>query len=230
MIYLTGDTHGEMGIDKLFSSNFPEGKQLTKNDFVIILGDFGFIWKNETNKTEKYWLNWFNEKPWTTLFVDGNHENHARLNTFPVEEWNGGKIHKIGDSIFHLMRGQVFNLNDKKIFTMGGAPSIDKIYRTEGISWWKEEEISYEEQEEALANLEKNNNKVDYIFTHTCPEEIIPYMFNISKSNIINSPTEKFFDYIAQIVKFDDWYFGHWHIEKEMGKYHCLYNNLIYLK
>ena len=227
MIYLTGDIHGEMGMDKLFSSNFPEGKKLTKKDYVVVLGDFGFIWKNEKDKTEEYWLNWFNEKPWTTLFVDGNHENHARLNDFSVEEWNGGKIHKINDSVFHLMRGQVFVIDNKKIFTMGGAPSIDKAYRIEGISWWKEEEINYDEQKEALKNLEKHNNKVDYVFTHTCPEEIIPYMFNLPKSSIINSSTERFFDYIAQITDFQDWYFGHWHIEKDLGKYHCLYNNLV---
>lgn len=230
MIYLTGDTHGELDIKKLCTSNFPEGKKMTKNDYVVILGDFGFIWKPEPDKTEQYWLDWFNNKPWTTLFVDGNHENHARLNEFSAIEWNGGKIHKINDSVFHLMRGQIFDIDNKKIFTMGGAPSIDKLYRVEGISWWKEEEISYEEQEKAISSLEKNGNKVDYIFTHTCPEELIPPMFNIPKSSIVNSPTEKFFDYIAQNVDFKEWYFGHWHIEKDFGKYHCLYDNIIRLE
>ena len=55
-------------------------------------------------------------------------------------------------------------------------------------------------------------------------------MFNIPKSSIVNSPTEKFFDYIAQNVDFKEWYFGHWHIEKDFGKYHCLYDNIIRLE
>jgi hypothetical protein len=63
MIFITGDTHGSIDIDKLNSKNFPSGKFLTKNDYVIILGDFGFIWKNEPDKTEKYWMNWFKNKP-----------------------------------------------------------------------------------------------------------------------------------------------------------------------
>ena len=51
MIFITGDTHGEIDIAKLNSKNFPQGNDLTKNDYVIILGDFGFIWKNEPDKT-----------------------------------------------------------------------------------------------------------------------------------------------------------------------------------
>ena len=73
MIYITGDTHGEIDIGKLSSKNFPQGNSLTKDDYIIILGDFGFIWKNESDKTEEYWMKWFKNKPWTTLFIDGNH-------------------------------------------------------------------------------------------------------------------------------------------------------------
>lgn len=229
MIYLTGDTHGDIDVSKLNTKNFPEGSSLTKDDYVIILGDFGFIWKNEPDKTEEYWMKWFQKKPWTTLFVDGNHENHNRLENFPIEEWHGGKVHKINDSVIHLMRGQVFDINGIRFFAMGGAPSIDKVWRAENISWWKQEEINYQEQEEALKNLEKINNKVDYIISHTCPKKIIPYTFHISPNSLMDSSTEKFFDYIAQIVDFDDWYFGHWHEQKNIGKYHCLYNNIVNL-
>lgn len=63
-------------------------------------------------------MEWFDESNFTTLFVDGNHENHALLDTFPVEEWHGGKIHRIKPSVIHLMRGQVFEIDGKNIFTM----------------------------------------------------------------------------------------------------------------
>jgi calcineurin-like phosphoesterase family protein len=78
-VYVTGDTHCPIDIKKLNSENFQEGKTLTKDDVVIILGDFGLLWKDIPDKEEKYWTNWLNNKPWTTLFVDGNHENHNRL-------------------------------------------------------------------------------------------------------------------------------------------------------
>lgn len=53
--------------------NFKKGKNLTKNDYLRITGDFGFVW--DGSKTDEYWLNWLNKKPYTVLFVDGNHEN-----------------------------------------------------------------------------------------------------------------------------------------------------------
>ena len=43
-IFLTGDTHIPIDISKLNSKNFPEGKNLTKDDYVIVLGDFGLLW------------------------------------------------------------------------------------------------------------------------------------------------------------------------------------------
>ena len=68
-IFITGDTHGSINISKLNSKNFPEGNNLTKNDYVIICGDFGLVWNN--NGEDHLWRRWLDDKPWTTLFVDG---------------------------------------------------------------------------------------------------------------------------------------------------------------
>ncbi|WP_246361985.1 metallophosphoesterase family protein [Paenibacillus alba] len=105
MIYITGDVHGSISIGRrLNTKNFPEQKKMTKDDFVIISGDFGLIWNGD--KEDQYWLKWLHkEKPFTTLFIDGNHENHDMLDAYPVEIWNGGKVHRINDSVIHLMRG-----------------------------------------------------------------------------------------------------------------------------
>ena len=121
-IVLVGDTHAD--IRRFSSDNFPFN-DFTKDDYVIILGDFGLVWDNEESPYETYWLNWLEEKPWTTLFIDGNHENFDRLNSYPIEYWNGGKVQRIRPSIMHLMRGQVFELQGKKFFTFGGASSHD---------------------------------------------------------------------------------------------------------
>ena len=123
MIYFTGDTHGDF---RRFNTEFfPEGKGCTKDDFVIILGDFGGVWRPEEDGSERHWLDWLEKKPWTTLFIDGNHENHSRLNAMPVEEWHGGKVHKVRPSVLHLMRGQVFQIGGYSMFTFGGASSHD---------------------------------------------------------------------------------------------------------
>lgn len=156
MIYVTGDTHGGYDGGKIISfADTEEGKNLTKEDYVIILGDFGYIFYPEETLREKQELERFQRYPWTTLFLDGNHENFDRLNSYPVEEWKGGNIHKINDSIYHLMRGDVFEIDEKKLFVMGGAVSIDKEHRREGVSWWAAENVSYSECEYALMNLER---------------------------------------------------------------------------
>ncbi len=124
MIYITGDCHADFS--RFSTAIFPEQREMTKEDYVIICGDFGGVWtKGEESPREKWDLNWLEDKSFTTLFVDGNHENFDRLYSYPVEKWHGGKVHKIRDSVIHLMRGQVFEIEDRKIFTFGGASSHD---------------------------------------------------------------------------------------------------------
>ena len=112
MIYITGDCHSDFR--RFNTKNFPEQKDMTKDDYVIICGDFGGVWnRDEESPQEAFNMDWLEDKPYTTLFVDGNHENFDRLNSYPVEEWNGGKVHRIRKSVIHLMRGQVFKLEGK---------------------------------------------------------------------------------------------------------------------
>lgn len=127
MIYITGDTHRNHDTAKLFPGSFPDGKGLSMDDYVIITGDFGGIWYGD--KRDDATLEFYEEKKYMVLFVDGNHENFDALNKYPISEWNGGKVHKIRDNIFHLMRGQVFEIDSKKFFTFGGGVSIDKAMR-----------------------------------------------------------------------------------------------------
>jgi hypothetical protein len=65
------------------------------------------------------------KSPLRPLFVSDNHENCDLLASFPVSEWNGGKVQFIKPSVIHLMRGQVFTIDSRKFFTMGGATSHD---------------------------------------------------------------------------------------------------------
>ena len=71
MIYITGDCHGNF--ERFNASIFPEQNEMTKDDYVIICGDFGGVWnKDEESKMETMILDWLDCKPFTTLFVSGN--------------------------------------------------------------------------------------------------------------------------------------------------------------
>lgn len=239
-VFVTGDTHGDDDIGKLKGNAFPQSATLAKDDYLIVAGDFGGVFFGTLdNKTDLYdvpsklrpfigadyyLLKWYEERNYTTLFVDGNHENHALLDSYPVEIWNGGKVHKINSSVYHLMRGQVFNIGDIKIFTMGGASSIDKQYRDENISWWSRELPSKEEYAEAKKNLDRNNNVVDYVITHCASTQITKA---INEDKIIDELTD-FLDFIEKEVKYKHWYFGHYHGNRVIDSKHTmLYEKII---
>ena len=42
MIYITGDIHGSIDIAKILPENWNESEKLTRSDYLIICGDFGF--------------------------------------------------------------------------------------------------------------------------------------------------------------------------------------------
>lgn len=224
MFYITGDLHGEYDINKLSSKKFPMGKNLTRDDYLIICGDFGLVWSN--GNFEMYWRNWLNNKPWTTLFVDGNHENFPLLNSYPITKKWGGKVHQIADNIYHLMRGQVFEIDGKTFFTMGGASSHDIQYRTRNVDWWIEELPSEIEMQEGLENLDKHNWKVDCVITHCAPTEFMTNCINIGYGS--DTLTE-YLQYIDDKLDYQHWYMGHYHFNAIFGsdsekQKHILYN------
>lgn len=220
MIYVTGDIHGDIDIHKLNTQNFPEQSNLTKDDYVIICGDFGLVW-DDSNYC-KYWLKWLDNKPWTTLFVDGNHENHDMLDAMELIFAHGGWVHRISHSVVHLMRGQVYTIDGNKIFAFGGAASIDKQWRVEGKSWWAREIPSEQEMQDGIDNLSYHNNNVDYIISHTCPYSIF------SRNYDEEIKLAKYFDKIVENVDFKHWYFGHYHTDKTVhDKFTCLYKDIV---
>lgn len=228
MIFITGDTHGEIDIHKLSSKKWPEGKALSKKDYLIIAGDFGLLWTRE-DKTEKYWLKWLDDKPWTTLVVDGNHENHDRLAELPIEVKFNGTVGKISDSVYHLKRGHIYRIEDKSFFTMGGAKSIDKKHRKPGISWWPGEVPSAEEKEEGYKNLEAVDGKVDFIISHTAPETLIKiYFAHIGLSSQFDEldPTRFFLEDVFRMCPKAEMYCGHWHDDWDSGRFHMLYHSI----
>ena len=226
MIFITGDLHGHHDIHKFSMSCFTMQNELTRSDYVIICGDFGLLWCD--SEEEKNWLKWLDKKPWTTLWIDGNHENFDMLEDYPIEEWHGGRIQKITDNIFHLCRGSLFEIDGKRIFTFGGAESHDKQYRKLGITMWEEEFPNEEEMEHGRQVLEFANWKADIVITHSLPSHIQKDLFSGTnyKSNILTD----FFDELDEKMSFKLWFSGHYHHSGWYDKKHILiYNDIVKL-
>ena len=237
MIYITGDCHRQF--HRFNMENFPEQREMNKDDYVIVCGDFGGVWDcDKESKEEKYLLDWLEGRSYTTLFVDGNHENFDRLYSYPVEEWHGGKVHKIRPSVIHLMRGQVFDLKGMKIFAFGGASSHDidggildkddpdlknkiKIlnnrwisYRINHLSWWEQELPSVEELEEGFRNLAAHKNQVDFIVSHCCSTST---QVQLGGSSYLPDLLTDYFEEVRRTVLFKKWFFGHYHVNRNVS-------------
>lgn len=240
-IFFTGDIHGHIDIHKLGKGqqkrrDFLEKRKHTypaEGDFLIVTGDFGFPfhtveYDKETFKAKepcyKWWLNWLKAKPYTILFVDGNHENFDFWDAQPVQEWHGGKvhIHPEAPNIIHLLRGEFYDLNGLSIFAFGGAAShdIDPEYddtgrciwkgRVEGKSWWKHENATPEEIEHAENNLALHGYSADIIITHTPPASVVAKLI-AGDHKIVPDSTANFLDTLLGKVEYRHWLCGHIH-------------------
>ena len=216
-IYVMGDTHGERL--RLTHPGYAVKGNLQKGDILIVCGDFGYIFM--ADEREKKFLDQLEKEDYIILFVDGNHENFDELYSYPVEFWRGGKIHRIRKNIFHLMRGQIFHFPELgiRIFSMGGAYSIDKMYREPGKSWWAQEMPSEEEYDEARRNLEKADFKVDYIITHTLPEESMSIFHPYHPEEVKLS---FFLEWVRENVDYKHWYAGHLHRDEDIWRHQTL--------
>ena len=248
MIYITGDTHADFS--RFEEDKFPIQTEMTKNDYVIICGDFGGVWTfEEESSYEEEMLDLLDSKNFTTLFVDGNHENFTRLYSYPVEEGHGGKVHKIRNTVLHLMRGEIFDIDNKKIFAFGGASSHDiqdgilnldeeeKIYnfrkrgayfRIRDFSWWDIELPTDEEMNNGIKNLEKVNYKVDYVISHCCPTNIQTLLGGgLYKKDYLTDYLQE----ISEKIEFKKWYFGHYHENKQVNQQNVLlYEDIVPLE
>ena len=219
MIFITGDLHGDYDIQKLSSKCFTVQKELTRSDYVIICGDFGLLWDNSDE--EKHWLKWLDEKPWTTLWIDGNHENYEYLNSCPEEIWNGGKVNRITENIVRLKRGEIFNIEGHSFFALGGCDSSAK-WKAKGL-WHPGDIPSREEIANCYTNLAKADFKVDYIVSHK-------YYCNECHVNEGEETYELFAlnKFIDKNVEFSRWFSGHRHQDYEIdGKHRVLFNKVI---
>ena len=222
MVYITGDTHGDISWFKN-----PKLKKLGEKDILIVCGDFGFLWDINNPKEQKN-LEALKSKKYTICFVDGAHENFDILNSYTPYRWKGGNAHKIADNIFHLMRGEIFTLDGKTFFVMGGGESDDRDMREDGISWWEDEMPNGEEIKNAEDNLKTAEYKVNYILTYEAPAIAKDFMKLHTKEAARITPLNTYLQNLTKSVDYYHWYFGSLHTDKQISKKMTAVFNQIY--
>ena len=219
--------------------------ELPKEDYIIICGDFGLCWAKD--KTFEYHCKNFAEKPYTILWVQGNHENYDMIGEYPLEEWHGGKArHIIRDKVILLERGQVFEIDGKTFFTFGGASSHDiqggildrqtvdfaeqkrradrnyLPYRILQESWWPQELPTEGELQEGLRNLERYHYEVDYVITHCCASTLQDRINAGTGRSCAPDLLTDYLETLEQKLHYRHWYFGHYHRDCQPDDKHTL--------
>ena len=134
-MYFLGDVHAESPLMRDFLNS--------EEKYCLQLGDFGFIFKYNDWKWNRFLNHFAKNYPNKMIFtVLGNHENYDSIEKMPVKDMFGARCRKIRSNVYAVERGEILSIEGLNILCIGGADSIDKAWRQDGISWWAQEKIS----------------------------------------------------------------------------------------
>jgi Calcineurin-like phosphoesterase len=107
-----------------------------------------------------------------------------------------------------------------EIFHLAGAWSIDRAMRTEGETWWRDEELSYEELDKAVELYRQA--KPRFVLSHDCPSKtnnVLLYnllgSYFLEKNECGKSRTAQAMQIMLDYHAPEQWAFGHYHFDKQ---------------
>ena len=221
---LTGDLHASPEELQYLNPRYLKEKFGSKaeNTIIVILGDGGFLWHEDPYSDFGGEListlnNWMIELNSTLIVVPGNHENYKRIYALPkvhLKEKNfEGDFREISPYIKYTERYGEYTFEDKSFLVLGGARSLDKMYRHEG-EWFQDETFSSIEKDRIISLIK--DNEYNYVLAHTCPDYVVRQIFEDHRYRDSNS---EFFDRVMNYIFPKAWYFGHFHPEKIEGEW-----------
>jgi len=212
MIRIVGDVHALLGMFNELANRTPEDHE------IVQVGDFG-VWPTIlSTHLKRVEFDQEDGLERRAYFIDGNHEHFPTL-------WGAGRyqIHEVIPNLIYIPRGEVMELDGRNVLFLGGGESPDMQWRTEGVNWFREETITYQD----VNRIEAVMGEVDIMITHVPPYEIGYHIFGG------DSPTE--WNYSSKLVQAvwenlgqPDLYCGHFHMSKQIGNVRIL-NELEYV-
>ena len=203
-----GDLHGHY---HTFITRLEKNKiKIEFNDKIIICGDFTFIYDGTNERIEG--LKKLAEEKCEILFVCGNHENFVELSKFPEINKYGGRVKSIANNVSYMLRGNIYYIDGFSFFAFGGGYSNPQH---QSLLWQEQEIPNHSEIQFAYNTLNKANRSVDYIITHSAPNDILN-LLNITPF-FSNTEFTDFLSFIYNNVRFKKWFCGHYHIDSSIN-------------
>lgn len=244
-IFITGDMHGMLDWDKFSQKNWPVQNELTKEDIVLIAGDFSLPYNVHEDTSDHLALNCLEQKKFTIVFIDGNHENFSALKQYPIVLFHGAQCHQLRPHIYHMMRGEMLDIDEKKILGLGGAityTSKKNIIKHDRHDFHHFVNEIPDDIELAKAYYALATKKPNIIVTHDGPSDVVKKIYDITKKpvgkygfnpskmqimlqNMLNSIVE-------ENIPVKKWYFGHHHVDLDLGtkngtEFRVVYNDIV---
>lgn len=94
--------------------------------------------------------------------VVGNHEDYGQIT--PLLDKHPGEAVQVSELTWILPRPARLTIGGRSVLTLGGASSVDRASRTEGLTWWPQEAITDEHVAAAIAG-----GPADLMLTHESP-------------------------------------------------------------
>jgi predicted phosphodiesterase len=153
-----GDVHGKtMAFIEACAHAVEEGIEV-----LISVGDFGFFPGHmRSDDFLEMVRGVLAEYGLYLIVIDGNHDNHTALRALALD---AGGMSVMGPRARYAPRGHRWLTGGVRFMAAGGAASIDRARRIEGVSWWREEVLSFEEVNRCI-----DAGSCDVLVTHDCP-------------------------------------------------------------
>ena len=227
MIFFTGDIHGNVnGVADFINKVHP-----TMEDVIVLLGDVG---ANYYNGRKDYLMKqWLNDSGTRFLCIHGNHEMRpVNISGYIETEWCGGKgwLQPEYPNLIFAKDGEIYTMNGLRYLVIGGAYSVDKYYRlSRGWSWWPDEQPSDETKRQVEALLARRGWQMPVVLTHTCPLRYKPLEAlkpDLDQSTV-DCTTELWMDAIESRLRYDHWFCGHFHTDKQIDNLQILFQTFV---
>jgi len=225
MITVTGDLHGDL-------TRFKQAplKKLGADDTLVVCGDFGFSLeppapRAKPTRAQKD-FQWLCKRPFTILFVSGVHDNHAYLASLPTLAWHGGKVHQLGDRVFHLCSGELFLLEEDYYLAIGGGAATEEEYVASDGQWAGEapDPTLLPRVQQVMA---ARHNVADYVISHECPSAIYGCLAGEKAAPHVDHVTPAL-DWVMQECLYKKWFSGSLHLDKRIPPaYYAMYKTAL---
>lgn len=210
MVYITGEVRDYY--EHFRPSVFSEQIHLGEADFVIVCGGLGYETKPEIRDHQ---IELYQRKPYTTLYISGKDYDPERLSRYEVIEFCGGKARRIHQKLIHLMRGELYNIDGKTFFTMGGDCTVNSS------------QTDMSEYKKAMSTLENAGLIVDYVLSYRPPETVRLLLQILGLAGHEKNSLTCFLEDVKERIQYQKWYCGCYHLDsKVFGEFFSIHKNI----